>query len=226
MVRVNMIVEGQTEEAFVNQVLAPYLSQRQIYPVARRVTTSRQKRVRGGMTTYIRVKADIENWLKQDGLAYCTTIFDLYGLPSDFPGYEASRAIMDPYERVRQLEGSLLADLGDHRFIPNLLLHEYEALLYSDPDKLDEIVGLMEVGSQIHHLEQILATCGGPEKVNDNPETAPSKRLIQLYPGYDKVLFGVWVAESIGIDTIREKCPHFDEWISKLESLKPLSPSS
>ena len=53
------------------------------------------------------------------------------------------------------------------------------------------------------------------------PETAPSKRLIQLYPGYDKVLFGVLVAEQINVDGIRAKCPHFDEWVSKLEQLKP-----
>lgn len=211
MVRLNMIVEGQTEEAFVKNVLAIYLSQKQVFPVARRVTTSRQKLVRGGMTTYLRAKTDIGNWLKQDGAAYCTTMFDLYGLPQDFPGYEESRTISDACDRVRHLESELLSDIGDHRFIPNILLHEYEALLYSNPHKLDKIIGLIETPSKIRQLEKILADCGGPELVNDNPITAPSKRLVGLYPGYDKVVFGVLVAEQIGIDSIREKCPHFSE---------------
>ena len=96
-VRINMIVEGDTEEGFVKHALAPYLSGKGVFPTARKVTTSRKRRVRGGVTSYGRVKNDIERWLKQDTSAYCTTMFDLYGLPKDFPGYEAGRQMQDPY---------------------------------------------------------------------------------------------------------------------------------
>lgn len=115
MVRINIVVEGQTEERFVKKVLTPYLSERRVYSFASSV---------GGISTYGKARRDIENWLKQDTSAYCSTMFDLYGLPKDFPGYQ-------------------------------------------------------------------------------------------------KVLFGEFVAKEISVDGIRAKCPHFDEWVSKLEQLKP-----
>lgn len=218
-----MIVEGDTEEAFVKQVLTPYLSEKEIYPVARKVTTSRKKRIRGGMTSYGRARKDVENWLKQDVKAYCTTMFDLYALPTDFPGYRELQNLHGGYDRVLHLEASFAEDLGSGRFIPFILLHEYEALLLSDPVKLDSTLSLLSSPSRLSALNKLLAESKGPEGVDDNPATAPSKRLIQLYPGYDKVVFGVLVAERIGIDVIREKCPHFHEWISKLEALVPLT---
>ena len=223
VVRINMIVEGDTEEAFVKQVLASYLSAKQIFPVARKVTTSRQRRVRGGMTSYGRARNDIERWLKQDTSAHCTTMFDLYGLPSDFPGYETGRRIPDPYARVAHLEAAFGEDIAHGRFIPFFLLHEFEALLLSEPVKLDEALTVLQGSSRLSDLEKILDAFVGPENVNDDPNTAPSKRLLQLYPGYQKILFGVLVAEAIGVDGIRKKCPHFNEWISKLEHLTPFS---
>ena len=220
-VRVNMVVEGDTEEAFVKKVLAPYLSTKQIFPVARKVITSRRRRVRGGMTSYGRARNDIERWLKQDTSAYCTTMFDLYGLPTDFPGFEEGQRQQDPYACVALLEAFFGEDINHRRFIPFFLLHEFEALLLSDPEKLDKVLSLLQGSSRLDDLKRILEECGGPEDVDNDPETAPSKRLIQLYRGYDKVLFGVLVAEEVGIDGIRAKCPHFDEWVSKLEQLKP-----
>ena len=107
-----MVVEGDTEEAFVKQVLAPYLSAKQIFPVARKVITSRRRRVRGGMTSYGRAKNDIETWLKQDTSAYCTTMFDLYGLPTDFPGFEEGQRRQDPYARVALLEAFFGEDIN------------------------------------------------------------------------------------------------------------------
>ena len=220
-VRVNLVVEGDTEEAFVKQVLAPYLSTKQIFLVARKVITSWRRRVRGGMTSYGRARNDIERWLKQDTLAYCTTMFDLYGLPTDFPGFEEGQRRQNPYARVAHLEAAFGEDINHRRFIPFFLLHDFEALLLSDPEKLDKALSLLQGSSRLSDLERILVKCGGPEDVDDDPETAPSKRLRKLYPGYDKVVFGVLVAEEIGIEGIREKCPHFDEWVSKLEQLKP-----
>lgn len=222
MVRINIVVEGQTEERFVKKVLTPYLSERGVYSFARRVTTHRTKGYKGGMKTYRKVRMDIEIWLKQDTSAYCSTMFDLYGLPKDFPGYETGQPMQDPYARVAHLEAAFGKDIDHRRFIPFFLLHEFEALLLSDPVKLDNTWTELEGGSsRLSSLERILEECGGPEEVNDHPNTAPSKRLLQLYPGYQKVLFGVLVAEQISVDGIRAKCPHFDEWVSKLEQLKP-----
>ncbi|MEM9217980.1 MAG: DUF4276 family protein [Cyanobacteria bacterium P01_F01_bin.150] len=57
--------------------------------------------------------------------------------------------------------------------------------------------------------------------INDGPETAPSKRIISLFPRYKRAkrTFGPQLAETIGLSKIRQHCHHFDQWVSKLESL-------
>lgn len=59
-----------------------------------------------------------------------------------------------------------------------------------------------------------------PENINDNPQTAPSKRILNALPEYDKVIHGTSIATEIGLSTIRQSCPHFDAWLVKLEQLK------
>jgi hypothetical protein len=60
-----------------------------------------------------------------------------------------------------------------------------------------------------------------PEEINESPQTAPSKRIIRYIPDYEsqKAQVGPMVAEDIGLTLLREKCPHFGEWITKLESV-------
>ncbi|MEO7717517.1 MAG: DUF4276 family protein, partial [Capsulimonas sp.] len=36
-------------------------------------------------------------------------------------------------------------------------------------------------------------------------------------PGYVKPLYGTLAALEIGLDTIREQCPHFRSWLERLE---------
>jgi hypothetical protein len=54
MIRLHFIVEGQTEETFVNQVLTPVLSGLNIFPDVRCVQTGhkRGKRHKGGISHY------------------------------------------------------------------------------------------------------------------------------------------------------------------------------
>jgi hypothetical protein len=54
---------------------------------------------------------------------------------------------------------------------------------------------------------------------NDHPDTAPSKRLLREIPEYDKANSGVIVAEQIGLGKMRRRCPHFNDWLTKLERL-------
>ena len=58
-----------------------------------------------------------------------------------------------------------------------------------------------------------------PEDVNDGPDTAPSKRLERLLPGYSKPLHGPLATEGAGLAALREACPRFDGWVRRLESL-------
>lgn len=75
-----------------------------------------------------------------------------------------------------------------------------------------------ERGKEIAELSALVKE-KNPELINDGPETAPSKRIERLIPEYDKVIAGKQIAREIGIETLREKCRHFGEWLSRLEGL-------
>ncbi len=220
VVRVNIIVEGQTEETFVRDLLQRYLANVGVYAVARCVVTGRKRNqtFRGGMTTYTRAKGDIRRWLLEDSSAYLTTMFDLYRLPSDFPNMDQAQSLRNPYKRVKELESGLAADVSSQRFIPYIQLHEFEGLLFSDVQVIDKVLQVHS-SSQLTELERVRTQFQTPEEIDDGEATAPSRRLESLYPGYDKVSFGVRIAQHIGLDTIRRECPHFNEWVSKLEAL-------
>lgn len=115
--RLNFVVEGQTEETFVNQVMRPHLADRRIWAYARCVETSRNhgRKYRGGGRSYRLAKNDITRWLKEDQNpdARFTTMFDLYALPQNFPGYEAACQVTDPRQRVGSLESALRDDIDD-----------------------------------------------------------------------------------------------------------------
>ena len=107
--RLNFVVEGQTEETFVRDVLAEHLAMHGVYAVARCVETSRTrlKTFKGGMSTYARARGDIERWLKQDHSAYFTTMFDLYGLPDDFPNVGKIKSLDDPHTKAQLIENAM-----------------------------------------------------------------------------------------------------------------------
>lgn len=227
-IRLNFTVEGQTEETFVNRVLKPHLADRSVWANVRCVLTGRKRSVehRGGMTTYQRARNDITRWMRQDQNpdARFTTMFDLYALPNDFPGFQDSLNTSDPYERVNILEDALREDLDDWRFIPYIQLHEFEALLLSDPQKLDS--QFYEHDKEIARLARMADEFNSPELIDDGTHTAPSKRIIAEIPEYDgrKVSAGPIVAERIGLPTLRAKCRHFSDWLDKLESLSDSPP--
>lgn len=188
--RLHITAEGQTEERFVKEVLAPHLGEHGVWADARCVLTSKEKRAgveyRGGFrrsTPYRTVKADICAWMKEDqgSDAFFTTMFDLYALPNDFPGYAQASRESDPYDRVSHLENALQEDitneLNDRRFVPYVQLHEFEALVLADPQKLD--CEFLEHGKPIRRLVEMLSEVGGnPELIDDGEETAPSKRIV------------------------------------------------
>jgi hypothetical protein len=98
-------------------------------------------------------------------------------------------------------------------------LHEYEALLFSDPDALSQSIGQPRLASRFHRVRNEFPT---PEDIDNNPETAPSKRLIEVYSAYKKVIEGTLAARAVGIQKMRQQCAHFRDWLGKLESLPEL----
>ena len=146
-------------------------------------------------------------------------MLDLYALPNDFPQFDEAKKISDPSQKVNKLETALADDINDYRFIPYIQLHEFEALILSDPSKLIE--RFPEYGESVQELVAICKKYDSPELINDGETTAPSKRIIQFIPSYKgaKVSVAPLMVQKIGLPTIRSQCPHFNEWLIQLENL-------
>ncbi|MBW7863256.1 MAG: DUF4276 family protein [Candidatus Hydrogenedentes bacterium] len=218
VIRLNIIVEGQTEEAFVKNVLAEHLWQHNIYATPKLVRTGNMntRAHKGGLSDYEKLKRELQRWIKQDQGAWFTTMMDLYAYPKNAPGY-AFRQSSEPYARVTGLEQDLVTDIDSPRFIPYLQLHEFETLLFSDLSKWTR--ALPENGEDIEALAKSIANFTDVELINDGSETAPSKRILAHVPRYDKVAFGASIATEIGLNVIRSNCRHFNCWLTKLENL-------
>lgn len=217
MIRLNITAEGHAEEQFVNRLLRPHLLSFGVYAEVRRLRTS--KGHRGGYTNFEKANFDIQQWLKEDSTAWHTTLIDLYGLDSSFPAYEEAK-LLRPYERVARLEKAFGDRISHPRFLPYLQLHEFEALLFADPTHTENWLKLDHPTLQTGALTAIRQNYKTPEEINDSPHTAPSKRIMALCPGYQKIADGVLILEELTLPVIRSECPHFSAWLTKLEGLR------
>lgn len=232
-IRVNFIVEGQTEETFVKRILSESLSNSGVFVSGVRCVETGRKRLkrpniikpgkqemifRGGMPSFEKVKRDIEMWLDEDRKAYLTTMFDLYALSHDFPMYDSAIKATSSVQKIKIIEEAFKENISDQRFIPYIQLHEFEGLLFSNVEVIDAVLKPYH-DSRLQDLRSIKDQFKTPEEINDGVETAPSKRIISLFKSYQKVTYGYQIAQRIGIDAIRRECPHFNEWIVKLGQL-------
>ncbi len=222
MIRVFVICEGQTEESFVNDVLAPHLWTFGVYLFPRLIGTRGHQ---GGNVKFERVLVDIKNLVLGDNAAYCTTLFDYYGIHSDFPGRADANAGWLPerkYTHFCTSFGRKVADaLGQdaaRRFIPYVQMYEFEGLLFSCPVSFAAGMGDPTLSTPLQAIRNAFAT---PEHINDSVLTAPSKRISQIMRGYQKPLHGISAALEIGLPDIRQECGLFDQWVSELEALGP-----
>lgn len=223
MIRLNMIVEGPTEQEFAARILAPHLARFGVQ-LARPACVvfarkGSQVRSRGGLPKYAVAKDHLVRWLKQERMpdAFFTTMFDLYGLPDDFPGHKEASQLADKYARVEKMEEAFAADVGDGRFLPYLQLHEFEAILFSRPGVFGEY--FLNSEREVRELHRIVDTFGNPELIDDGEESSPSHRILRQLPYYQKRTAGPQLADAIGLPAIRDKCQHFSEWVAKLEQL-------
>jgi len=223
MIRLHILCEGPTEEAFVNRVLRLHLATKNVFVSAQCIPkkkSTNSRRYKGGWISYKATKDALLAWMKSDCDAWFTTMLDLYAIPGDFPKIDAARAISDPHKRITVLEEAFAEDIvscGFRRFTPYLQLHEFEALIFADAGKLDW--EYLEHNNQIARLIAIANDKGDPELINDHPETAPSKRIFKEIPEYAKVKSGPLVADKIGLPVLRARCKHFGAWLDCLEML-------
>ena len=217
--RIHILVEGQTEETFVKEILIPHLLAYDIYATVTMVCTRKVRNIRkdrGGLNSYFQIRRDIERLCKDTNVVAITTLFDFYAFSNNSPGMNTLPE-GDCYKQVQHLETNMKDDIGDERFIPFIMLHEFETIIFCDPVKLQ--YSFPNQQRKIQKIIEVSEQFGSPELINNSRETAPSKRILGVFDDYDKVLHGCTTALEIGIDTIRKKCSHFNNWLCKLESL-------
>ena len=223
MSRVVVVCEGETEEEFVRDVLAPGFYGLGLYLEPQMVETSPGHR--GGALNYDRVKPHLRNTLRQNSAPVVTTLFDLYKLDKRFPGFERSRGIPDLRQKLDVLRGELhtdvvaAADCEPGRFIPYIQPYEFEALLFSDVPTLTRVEPGWQAASDA--LLAARAAAESPEHINDRPETKPAAHLERelRHPSYRKRRHGPIAAQKIGLARIEAECAFFAAWLAQIRTL-------
>ncbi|WP_375561370.1 DUF4276 family protein [Bernardetia sp. OM2101] len=216
-----IVVEGETELEFINQLVIPYFNSQNIYTHIQGIMIEKS----GGGHGYDNIehlKNTIEPLLYYKNEPIITTFIDHYGINSvrKLPNYEVCSQKQETEERIKCMEGNLFEIINSIKkypfFIPNITRHEIETLFLSNPKEgfdlhLDKI------------KEEVIEMCNDFESVEDinhTLENAPSKRLERIYKNnnqkYAKVIDGIQIAELTGIEIILEKCPRFKNWLDKL----------
>jgi hypothetical protein len=212
MKRLYIIVEGQTEQEFVNSMIAPYLKQygiETVVPIVIKTSISG----RGGLSKYSHIKKHADNLLGSKKTDFIVSMFvDYFRIPRNLPNKEKWEHVENHLEQILMMEKCIAEDINDNRFIPYIQMHEFEALLFSSNKGFDYYFTKKESAQ----TKKIIDAYNNPEDINTTPEGAPSKRILAIKDNYDKVLEGNLVALEIGIGDIISKCPRFRAWIEKL----------
>jgi len=217
------LVEGETEQEFINRILAPYLVSRGLNTEIRPIMIE----ISGGGHGYNNIehlKNTIRPVLNRIDQPIVTTLIDHYGINSDrkLPGF-TTIITTNTEERLQQMEAILQSEIQKIKayrfFIPYIQRHEFETLLFANP-----VVGFDLEKNEIK--EEVVKLCGEFESIEDincTPEGAPSKRLGRIYKDqkkkYNKVADAVDIIELTGIETVLDKCPRFKNWVEKLIGL-------
>jgi hypothetical protein len=230
-----VICEGKTEVQFVKAALCSYtkFSSRFIFHYVT-LPTGEQK---GGGSSK-------GGWRSSNGYAYAlneikkvlinfnddcvvTTLFDLYGFPSDIPCYMEAQ-LYDPISKASKYEQQMRSDISSivgfsANFHPYIQPYEFEALMFSNPEITARMIASTEQDAvQMRvKMEVIMESFPSPEHING--KYAPSKRLEEIIPNFKKNKAGragySWMAaKEIGIPELRQKCSNFNEWIEMMET--------
>ncbi len=224
MHRVLTVVEGFTERAIVEQTFAPYLGARGLSLHAKVIGKPGHK---GGVRNFEAVRKEILALLRQERSSHVSTFFDYYGLPENWPGVrqakgKKAREVAAIVEMAMRSEVEARMDSSDDpsRFVPYVQVHEVEALLFSDPKVMANVFERPDLEAS---FALILHECGECEEINDQEATTPSKRIESLFRAYRKGsgirAHAPIILKRIGVDRLRQACPHFNEWIATLEGI-------
>ena len=207
MTRLAVSVEGQTEEEFVKRVLAGHLRERRVESTP--IVLGRARgRAGGGNVSSKRLVSEMVRLLRSFDAV--TSLVDFYGFRD-----KGDRTVEDIEAHLRNEITGRIRDARN--VVPYLQKHEFEGLLFSN---VEVFAGQVDFpGGCRDDLQAIRERFTTPEDINDDPQTAPSKRMAKVIPRYKKPLHGPLLAEKIGLDGIRAECPRFNAWVMRLESL-------
>lgn len=210
MIRLAIVVEGETEAEFVKMVLAESLNNCGVIPHA--IMPRRRGITSGGALRTNQLASQMYklSW----NFDFVTSLVDLYGFPGRRPGESVGGVEQRIDDEVDSLFGS---DWDRTRVFSYVQRHEFEGLLFSDVGVFRRLLNVSR--RDIQSLEGIRACFQTPEDIDDGPATAPSKRILKLVPHYRKRLYGPLLAQESGLARIRAECPRFHSWVSRLESL-------
>lgn len=211
MIRLGVVCEGQTEVEFVKTCLLPHLLAHQVEAVPR-LLQAPSGRHRGGRVTVER----LANFLAHEYPAFhrLTTLVDFYGF-QDRAGRDRATLELAILHAVQAQVGKRF---NAQAVFPYVQMHEFEGLLFADIAHFNWVHDPLPEADHTA-LTDIRSAVASPEDINDSPETAPSKRLHRLFGrSYSKTEHGPLIAETIGLESIRQQCPRFHAWVSRLEA--------
>ncbi len=211
MIRLAIVVEGRSEEEFIKKVLVEYLRDRGIEPAPILVGVGRSG-AKGGNVSVSRLVSDMVKLFYH---------FDAVSSLVDFYGFRGKKSMsIDKLEQEMRntLKGQLVVRWRADKVLPYVQRHEFEGLLFSNVDAFASSINAP--ANAVDGLRRIRSRFPTPEDINDNANTAPSKRIKQQIPGYQKVQHGPLVAQATGIDRMLAECPRFRNWVQTLESLR------
>ena len=211
MKRLSIICEGQTEREFVEKLLVPHFQALKIEAHATTLTTG-PKQQRGGNVSVPRLAKRIRN--VYHNVHFITTLVDYYG----FENIKGRSKEQLEQAILNEAQTLITRNFEAYRVRPYVQMYEFEALLFSDISKF-ELLGDNWDNKAEKKLQRICDTFETPEDINNSAQTAPSKRLGAIFPGYKKFADGLLIAEDIGLGKIRQACPLFNNWIGQLEKL-------
>ncbi len=208
MIRLAISVEGQTEEAFIKDVLVGHLRPMEVEPTPILLGRARTGRAGGGNVRVERLVSE---------MVHLHRSFDAVTSLVDFYGFRGKGDL-----KVEALEKRLMQEIGKQipgvaPVFPYVQKHEFEGLLFSDTAAFREID--RATNRDIGALAAVRRQFATPEDINDDPESAPSKRIVTAVSGYRKHLHGPRVARAAGLAKIRAECPRFRAWLTRLEGL-------
>ena len=205
MIRLAVSVEGRTEEEFVKGLFVDDLRTKSVEP---------QPILLGGGVSVPRLAAEMAKFYRSFDAV--TSLVDFYGFVGK-EGATPEELQTRIFEEVGKQIDRTSIRMDQSKVLPYVQQYEFEGLLFSDVHAFAELVG--GSNERVEALRSIRAQFRSPEHINDNRDTAPSKRIAKLIPRYRKTLDGPLLAMEMGLSVIRSECPRFNNWMTRLESL-------